>query len=101
MASRYSGEGGEREGRDVSSSRCGQYVRLSEDSAESSGGLCESGEDADDSILFRVCERTFSEENMRNVAERVPESGMVTMVQNPVYRAVDNVSETDKGDRPR
>ena len=38
---------------------------------------------------------------MRNVAERVPESGIVTMTEDPVYRAVDNVSETDKGDRPR
>ena len=99
MASRYSGEGGERKGRSVSSTGCEQYDRLSDDSTGPSG-LCESGENADDSFLFRVCERTFSEEDMRDVTERVPESGVVTMVQDPIYRAVNEVSETNNGDRP-
>ena len=38
---------------------------------------------------------------MRNVSERVPESGMVTLAENPVYGAVDNLPETDQGDKPR
>ena len=48
----------------------------------------------------------FSESVKEHVVKKIcglsqRESGMVTMAEDPVYRAVDNVSETDKGDRPR
>ena len=38
---------------------------------------------------------------MRDVTERVRESELVTMVQDPIYRAGKKVSKVDKGDRPR
>ena len=99
MASRYCGEGSEREGGNVSSSGCSQYICLSEDRVESSGGGSESGETADDSVFFGLDEGASGEKNLRNVSERVPESGMVTLAENPVYGAVDSLPETDQGDR--
>ena len=51
-------------------------------------------------FFFGVCERAYSAKNMRNLGERVPESGMDTLAEDPVYGAVDSLPETDQGDRP-
>ena len=51
MASRYRGEGSEREGGDISATGYRQYICLSEDRVEPSGGGSESGETADNSVF--------------------------------------------------
>ena len=47
----------------------------------------------------------FFSESVRTICgisrERVPESELVTMVQEPIYRAGKDLSKPDKGDRPR
>ena len=51
MASLYSGEGSEREGVNVSSSGCSQYICLSEDRVKSGSGGTQSEETANDSVF--------------------------------------------------
>ena len=89
------------EDRCVNSRGCEQYGHLPDDSTGSSGGLCESRQNDDDPFLFRIGKGTFGKEDMRDFTERVRESELVTMVQDPIYRAGKNVSKVDQGDRPR
>ena len=99
MCSRYSSERSEGRSGFVSATRNSKFHGLSEDCIEPSGGGTESGEAVSDSVFFGLGEGAFGEKNMRNVSERVPESGMVTLAENPVYGAVDSLPETDQGDR--
>ena len=47
MTSRFSSEGSEREGGNISAARCVQYKNVSEDRVEPSSGKSKSGETAD------------------------------------------------------
>nr|XP_022336212.1 formin-like protein 14 [Crassostrea virginica] len=85
----------------LSSRGCDEYADFTDDSTGSSRGLCESRQNDDGSFLFRVDEGTFSEENMRDIEERVRESKLVSMVQEPIYRAGKKLSEINKGERAR
>ena len=101
MASRgcYKFCGGE--DRCSSSRECNEYADFPDDSTGSNRGLCESRQNDDGSFLFRVGEGTFSKEDMRDIEERVRETKLVTMVQEPIYRAGKKLSEIIKGDRAR
>ena len=101
MASRGCGGFFDEENRCVNSRGCEQYDHLPDDSAGSSGGLCESRQNDDDLFLFRIGKGAFGKEDVRDVTEQVRESELVTMVQGPIYRAGKKVSKVDKGDRPR
>ena len=99
MASRYSGERSEREGGDSSAARCSQYISLSEDRVEPTGGRSESWETADNSVFLGLGEGTSSEENLRDVSERVPESRMVPLANDSVHGASGDLPETDPRDK--
>ena len=90
-----------REDRCFSSGRCGQHADLADDSTGSGDGLCESRQNDDGAFLFLIGKGTFSKEDMRDIEERVRESKLVTMVQEPIYRAGRKLSEINKGDRAR
>ena len=89
------------EDRCFSSGECDEYADFPDDSTGSIGGLCESRQNDDGSFLFRVGERTFSKDDIRDIEERVRESKLVTMVQEPIYGAGKELSEINKGNRPR
>ena len=99
MASRYSGEGSERKGGNISAARCSQPIILSEDRIEPSGGGSEHWETADNSVFLGLGEGTSSEKNMRDVSERVPESGMVPLANDSVHGASGDLPETDPRDK--
>ena len=87
------------EDRCFSSGGCNEYTNFPDDNTGSICGQCESRQNDDGSFLFRVGEGTFSKEDMRDIEERVRESKLVTMVQEPIYGAGKKLSEIDKGDR--
>ena len=64
-----------------SSRGCNEYADFPDDSTGSSG--------------------TFSKEDMQDIEERVRESKLVIVVQEPIYRAGRKLSEINKGDRAR
>ena len=99
MSSRYSGEGSEREGGDISATGYRQYFCLSEDRVEPSGGGTESGETAGDSVFFGLGEGTSDEKNLRDVSKRVSESGVVPLANDPVHGASGDLPETDQRDK--
>ena len=99
MASRYSGEGSEREGGNVSSSGCSQYICLSEDRVKSGSGGTQSEETANDSVFSDSVKEHLVKKNFRDVLERVPESGMVTLAENLVYGASGDLPETNQRDK--
>ena len=89
------------EDRCFSSRGCNEYADFPDDSTGSSGGLCKSRQNNDSAFLFRIGKGTFSKEDMQDIEERVRESKLVTMVQEPIYRAGRKLSEINKGDRAR
>ena len=99
MASLYSDEGSEREGGNVSSSGCSQYICLSEDRVKSGSGGTQSEETANDSVFSDSVKEHLVKKNFRDVLERVPESGMVTLAENLVYGASGDLPETNQRDK--
>ena len=99
MDSRYCGERSERESGEISAARCSQSIILSENRVEPSGGGCESGETADNSVFLGLGEGTSSEKNLRDVSERVPEPELVPLANDSVYGASGDLPETDPRDR--
>ena len=100
MASRYSNKRSERANGFVSETRNSQYHGLSEDCIEPSGGGTESGEAVSDSVFFGLREGAFGEKNLRDKSERISESELVPLAENPVHRASGDLSKTDQGDQP-
>ena len=99
MASLYSGEGSEREGGNVSTSGCSQYICLSEDRVKSGSGGTQSEETANDSVFSDSVKEHLVKKNFRDVLARVPESGMVTLAENLVYGASGDLPETNQRDK--
>ena len=83
----------------VGETRCSQYNGLSEDCIEFGSGESECRESVGDSAFLRNSERAPSEENLWNESERVPESGVVPLAENPIHTTSGDLPEIDTRDR--
>ena len=99
MASRYSSERSERESGIYGAARCSQPISVSEDCVEPGSGESECRKTADNSVFLGLSERASSEENLRDVSERIPKSELVPLANHSVHGASSDLPEINPRDQ--
>ena len=99
MASRYSSKGSERASGFVSTARDSQYNGLSENCIKPGSGESKCGEIVSHTIFLGLSERASSEENLRDVSERIPKSELVPLANHSVHGASSDLPEINPRDQ--